>query len=460
MAEKLIEEIERRLNAKTIHDIRQIARAVGVPRPADGRKERILDCIMKIASGESDPAVPSVRGAHPKSTEYDRQIVSDILRCREICLSANGGDEREKTYIGVSSGAGFDPLDFTAEGLLCRSDGKWFLRVFGKGGSCGDVFVNDFFVNNFSLREGDSVYGNCKRSNEDELAGLAGIISVNGVSPEDTGGRTHFNNLIPIYPDKILRLAHGGDIVGRMIDMFAPLGAGQRAFITAPHGAGKTALLKRIAAALKNCDKDIATVIALVDARPEEAADFQRTFSGGVFASTFDEGAQNAVDTALLALEHCKRLVEQKKDAVLILDDITRLARAYNSCGRQVASALDTSALDGVKRYLAAARNTEGGGSLTVISALTDGGDGIDGAVRSGLINLCGMRISLSAELAKARVYPPLDLQNTYSSVSDTLLSSAEHKTAEALRGMRTEEVINLFSQTRDNAALCEELSR
>ena len=113
-----------------------------------------------------------------------------------------------------------------------------------------------------------------------------------------------------------------------------------------------------------------------------------------------------------------------------------------------------------MKRYLAAARNTEGGGSLTVISALTDGGDGIDGAVRSGLINLCGMRISLSAELAKARVYPPLDLQNTYSSVSDTLLSSAEHKTAEALRGMRTEEVINLFSQTRDNAALCEELSR
>lgn len=462
MSEKLLEEIERRLNAKTIHDLRQIARAVGVPRPADGRKERILDGIIQIASGKSDPAEPAVRGAHPKSAEYDRQLVADIFRCREINLSAITEADGTDIEMSVASGAASDPLDFKAEGILEKSNGRWFMRVNGcRENFASDIFVNEYFINRYGFREGDIISGKCKRSSLDELAGLASVISVNGISPEFIQNRLNFESLIPVYPDKQIKIAiNQEDFTGRIVDLLSPLGAGQRAIVAAPHGTGKTAVLKDIVRGLRN-NGGVKVVILLVDARPEEAADFKRSFTDiDVFTSPFDAGAAGHVRTARLALEFSKRQAEQRKNVVLVLDDLTRLTRAFNSCGKQVSSMLDTSALESAKKFLAAAKNTEEGASLTIISALSTGGDPLDEAIYSGLKDLCNMRITLSLSLARSRVYPPVDIAETCAYGDEKLLSSTEINAAVKLRREGVEKIFALFAHTENNERLCEELLR
>lgn len=462
MSGKMLEEIERRLNAKTIHDLRQVARAVGVPRPADGKKDRVIDFIIQIASGKCDPAKPAVRGAHPKSAEYDRQLVSDIFRCREICLSANGDAESDKSEISVSSGVEFDPLDFTATGILEKNNGRWFMRVNGcRENFISDIFVNEYFINAFKLREGDCVSGKCKRSSLDELAGLASVHSVNGVPPDMLSGRLNFESLTPVYPDKRLKIARDQqDITGRIIDLFSPVGAGQRAIISAPHGTGKTAVLKDVARGLQYNNSELKLIILLVDARPEEAADFTRSFpEADVFTSPFDAGANGHVHTARLALEYAKRQAEQCKHTVLVLDDLTRLTRAFNACGKSVSAALDSSALDSAKKFLAAAKNTEEDASLTIISALSKGvGDPLDEAIYSGLKDLCNMNISLSLSLARSRVYPPIDIAETCAYGDEKLLSSNEIKAAVKLRSESTEKIFAHFAKTENNEDLCKKL--
>ncbi|MDE7306967.1 MAG: hypothetical protein K2N33_06215, partial [Clostridia bacterium] len=183
MSVGLLAEIESRLNAKTIHDLRQVARAVGVPRPADGRKERIVEYMLKIASGEADPALPAVRGAHPKSAEYDRQLVADILKCREICLSASQNTEEKRVEVSVSSGErDIKIFESLCEGLLERRDGKWFVRTDGAAFANG-VFVNSAIVNMFDLREGDELKCKCARSSQEENFGVAAVLEVNGLPP-------------------------------------------------------------------------------------------------------------------------------------------------------------------------------------------------------------------------------------------------------------------------------------
>lgn len=464
MSGKMLEEIERRLNAKTIHDLRQVARAVGVPRPADGKKDRVIDFIIQIAAGKSDPAKPAVRGAHPKSAEYDRQLVSDIFRCREICLSANGEAESPKAEISVSSGVEFDPLDFTATGILDKSNGRWFMRVNDcRENFISDIFVNEYFINAFKLKEGDCISGKCKRSSLDELAGLASINSVNGVSPEMLSERLNFESLTPVYPDKRLKIAcNREDVTGRIIDLFAPLGSGQRAIISAPHGTGKTAVLKDVARGLQYNNPAVKVIILLVDARPEEASDFKRAFpEADVFTSPFDTGAGGHVQTAQLALKYAKRQVEQGRHTVLILDDLTRLTRALNACGKSLSAALDSSALDSAKKFLAAAKNTEEGASLTIISALSTGsGDSLDEAIYSGLKDLCNMKITLSLSLARSRVYPPVDIVETCAYGDEKLLSSNEIEAAVKLRSESLEKIFALFAQTENNEDLCKSLLR
>lgn len=464
MPGNMLEEIERRLKAKTIHDLRQIARAVGVPRPADGRKERILDYVVQIAAGKIDPAEPAVRGAHPKSLEYDRQLVSDILRCREISLSSKSASENQPAEILVSSGAVSDPLDFTASGLLEKTDGKWFLRVNGcKQDFISDIFVNDYFINRYSLREGDLVFGKCKRSSAEELAGLAVVFSVNGIAPDLLSNRLNFETLDPVYPDEQLKIARGSDdLTGRIIDLFSPLGAGQRAVISASRGIGKTAVLKDIALGLQSNYPELKTVILLVDARPEEAADFRRAFSGtDVFISPFDAGAANHVRTARLALEYAKRQTEQNKKVVFLIDGLTKLARAFNCCGKLASQYLGNFALESVKKLLAAAKNSEEGASLTLISTMnTDSDDAFEEAVYSGLKGLFNMRVSLSPYLARMRIYPPIDIEETGAYGDERLLTRNEIRTAVKLRGESTERIFELFGQTENNRELCEKLLR
>ncbi len=456
--EKLLEDIKARLNAKTIHDLRQVARAVGVPRPADGRKERLLDYIEKIAMGVCDPVGPAVRGAHPKSAEYDRQLVTDVFRCRAISLSDGEEDNGVHFELSVGSGAEFDPLDFNGDGLLEKSGDKWFMRASGADGSPIEVFVHENFVNKYGLREGDTVSGKCKRDSLDEMAGLVTVHAVNGAPAEGASERPFFDNLEPVYPCERIKIDCGQDgVTGRIVDLFAPVGKGQRAFITGPHGSGKTRLLKNIALGIRS--EGVKTVIALIDARPEEVSDFYKTFPDtDVFTSSFDAGDSGHVRTAKLALEYCKRRAESGEDVVLLLDDLVRLTRAYNMCGKQFLSVIDSSAVGSVKKYLAAAKNTTEGGSLTIIATLGSGEGEDENTVLSALKDLCNMRINLSYDLARAYVRPPIDLAQTFSSHEEALLTSEELSAAVKLRGKDIREIIKIFENTGSDKELFKSL--
>lgn len=444
MSRELIEDIKQRLDAMSIYDIRQIAREVGVPKPTEGKKERLLSYIIDIASGEKDPEKRSSKGARPKSTAYDRSLVSDILRCREVCLLGEAAEKESAPFIMTVS-SGYDPLDFRGEGLLEKSGDKWFVRALDDGGQLIEVVVHDKFVNDYYLREGDVVCGKCKRKTLEELAGLVSICSVNGVSASKLQNRPNFDSLTPAYPDKRLKIGGNGSITGAMIDLFAPVGRGQRAFITGPHGTGKTRILKTIAQGIQTNDPEVKLIFAFIDARPEEASDFRTSFPDtDVFTSSFDAGFAGHVRTAKLALEYAKRRVEGGEDVVLLLDDVVRLTRSYNMCNKQFLSAIDSSAIASVKKYLAAAKNTASGGSLTIIATLGIGGED-ETAVFSALKDICNMRISLSYELARARIKPAFDLQETYSAHEERLLTEQQLKAASSLREKDIREVIKIL---------------
>ena len=460
MSENLIDELTKRLNAQTIHELRQLGRALGVPHPADGKKQLLIDGILAVASGQKDPEQPTKRGAPPKSQNYDRQLASDIFRCREIFLAKNlPTDEKKPIEIFVASGDN-TALDFIGGGILEYDGENWFLRTKGcREDFINDVFVNKHFVNSYNLREGDFVEGRCKRTSTDEMAGLASVLKVNGLQP-DTVQRIEFDKLSLVYADKKLKLScNASDKTGRIIDLFAPIGAGQRVLLVSPHGCGKTQILKKIAFGIEQNNPDATLVSVLIDVSPEDAADFTKSFKGAdVFSSPFDAGTDAHIRTMRLALEYCKRQTELCRKVVLIIDDLTRLVRAYNAYGKQ-SNGLDYSAVDCVKRILATARNTEQGGSLTVISALnTPSGDIIEDTAFSALKDICNAKITLSLSLARSRVYPPVDLSQTYSAQDSRLLTEEEMQTVTKLRNKEIEELFELLDGTESNDELVSKL--
>lgn len=463
MSENLIEELRKRLDAKTIHELRQLGRALGVPHPADGKKNLLVDGILAVASGKKDSEPPTKRGAPPKSQEYDRRLAADILRCREIFLAKNLPREEKRPPMEIFVASDDDnTLDYVGGGILEYDGENWFLRTTG----CSENFVHDVFVNEqvvkiYNLREGDYVEGRCKRSSMDEMAGLASIIRVNGLQP-DTSEREEFDKLSPVYADKKLKIAcNAKDKTGRIIDLFAPIGAGQRALVVSPHGCGKTQILKQIATGIEQNNRRAKLVVVLIDVSPEDAADFTKSFHGAdVFTSPFDAGTAAHIRTMRLALEYCKRQAELCREVVLIIDDLTRLVRAYNAYGKATVG-LDYSAIDNIKRILAAARNTEQGGSLTVISALnTASGDIIEDSAYSALKDICNAKITLSLSLARGRVYPPIDFMETYSAMDTRLLTDEEMQAMVKLRKKESDEIFSLLDGTQSNAKLVEMIVR
>ena len=462
MSENLIDELTKRLNAKTIHELRQLGRALGVPHPADGRKQLLIEGIIAVASGKKDPEPPAKRGAPPKSQVYDRQLASDILRCREIFLAENLDEEESRpSEIFVASDDN-NSFDYIGGGILEFDGEEWFLRTTGcREDFIYDVFVNKRFVINFNLREGDYIEGRCKRSSVDEMAGLASVLKVNGLQP-DAAQRVEFDKLSPIYANKKLKLACGGkDKTGRIIDLFAPIGAGQRVLVVSPHGCGKTQILKRIASCIEQNNKLAKVVIVLIDVSPEDATDFTQSFNGAdVFTSPIDAGTEAHIRTMRLALEYCKRQAELCTDVVLIIDNLTSLVRAYNAYGKQ-SFGLDYAAVDSVKKILGSARNTEKCGSLTIISALnTASGDTIEDTAYSALKDIGNVKITLSQSLARSMVYPPIDFSETFSTQYDRLLTEEEMQAVVKLKGKETQEIFALLDGTEDNKQLVDKILR
>ncbi|MDR6690590.1 transcription termination factor Rho [Microbacterium sp. 1154] len=349
------------------------------------------------------------------------------------------GDEFE-TEIGE------DDVLIPIAGVLDVLDNYAFVRTTGYLPGPSDVYVSLGQVKKYNLRKGDAVVGAIKQPREGEQQGrqkynaLVQVDSINGLSVDDAAARVEFNNLTPLYPQERLRLETGPEkLTQRIIDLVAPVGKGQRGLIVAPPKAGKTIVLQQIANAIATNNPEVHLMVVLVDERPEEVTDMQRTVRGEVIASTFDRPAEDHTTVAELAIERAKRLVELGRDVVVLLDSITRLGRAYNlaapTSGRVLSGGVDASALYPPKRFFGAARNIENGGSLTILAtALVETGSKMDDVIFEEFKGTGNSELRLNRQLADKRIFPAVDVNASSTRREEMLLSSDEVKITWKLR--------------------------
>jgi transcription termination factor Rho len=293
-----------------------------------------------------------------------------------------------------------------------------------------DIYVSPSQIRRFNLRTGDTVSGQIRQPKETErYFALLKVEAVNFEDPEVAREKILFDNLTPLYPDKKIMLESDSENYSmRIMDLLTPLGFGQRGLIVSPPRSGKTMLLQSIANSLSTNHKDIVLIVLLIDERPEEVTDMERSVDGEVISSTFDEPAERHVQVAEMVIEKSKRLVEHKKDVVILLDSITRLARAYNSVippsGKILSGGVDSNALQRPKRFFGAARNIEEGGSLTIIAtALVDTGSRMDEVIFEEFKGTGNMEIQLDRRLADKRVFPPIDIKKSGTRKEELLLN-------------------------------------
>ena len=319
----------------------------------------------------------------------------------------------EEIYVTAAKAEGFRDI----KGILqIRPDSSGIIHAHGYMKSNDDAFVPAYLIRSARLRTGDVIEGSLRPSRGgDKRAGLAKITTVNGLDPEQIRNRSKFGDLTPVYPNEPLRMEHGKDsITGRAIDIVSPIGKGQRGLIVSPPKAGKTTILKKICQSISINNPEVHLICLLVDERPEEVTDMQRSIKGEVVASTFDMPADNHTRVAELVIERAKRIVELGGDVVVVLDSITRLARAYNlaapASGRILSGGVDSAALYPPKRFLGAARNIENGGSLTILaSALIDTGSKMDEVIFEEFKGTGNMELKLDRDLADRRIFPAID---------------------------------------------------
>ena len=356
---------------------------------------------------------------------------------------------------------------FMTEGVLdiISQEGYGFLRPINYSPSQEDIYISSSQIRRFDLRNGDIVGGKARPPKASErYYGLMQVNSVNGRNPEEAKERSHFPGLTPIYPDKkIVIETSQKNLSNRMIDLISPIGFGQRGLIVAPPKAGKTTLLKAIANGIKTNYPDVELIMLLIDERPEEVTDIERSVDGDVVYSTFDQQPSNHVRVSELVLERAMRLVEDKRDVVILMDSITRLARAYNlvipPSGRTLSGGIDPAALYRPKRFFGAARNIEDGGSLTILAtALVDTGSRMDDMIYEEFKGTGNSEIVLSRELAERRIFPAIDIKKSGTRREESLLTTKEMegiwKLRKTMRGDAleyTEEFLKQLRTTKNN---------
>lgn len=356
-----------------------------------------------------------------------------------------------------------------AEGVLeIMPDGYGFLRYDNYLAGNNDIYISQSQIRRFSLKTGDLVKGKTRRTKEsDKYKALLYVTAVNGMDPELAISRRPFEELTPIYPNKRITLENKRntkDLATRLIDLVSPIGMGQRGLIVSPPKAGKTTLLKNIANNISVNYPDIYLIVLLIDERPEEVTDMQRSIDGDVVYSTFDELPEHHTKVAEMVLERAQRLVEQKRDVVILLDSITRLARAYNqtvpSTGRILSGGLDSSALHKPKRFFGSARNIEEGGSLTIIAtALVETGSRMDDVIYEEFKGTGNMEIHLDRKMSEKRIFPAVDIYKSGTRREELLMSQKELEGVWAIRknlsegrpDRVTEIIINDLMRTNTN---------
>ncbi|WP_010278517.1 transcription termination factor Rho [Paenibacillus senegalensis] len=359
------------------------------------------------------------------------------------------------------------------EGVLeILQEGFGFLRPINYLPSTEDIYISASQIRKFDLRSGDMVSGKCRPPKENErYFGLLQVEAVNGEKPETAAERLHFPALTPLYPQQKVVLETSPSILStRIMDLLSPVGLGQRGLIVAPPKAGKTLLLKEIANSISTNYPDIELFVLLIDERPEEVTDMQRSVKGEVVASTFDELPENHIKVAELVLERAQRLVEHKKDVVILLDSITRLARAYNlvipPSGRTLSGGIDPGAFHRPKRFFGSARNIEEGGSLTILAtALVETGSRMDDVIYEEFKGTGNLELHLDRKLAERRVFPAIDIRRSGTRREELLMEKSELDKIWALRKSLqeshefTEAFLKKLADTKTNAEFLETLT-
>lgn len=406
----------------------------------------------------------------PQTNREDLEKLKVVeLRAKAAELGVESKGLKKAELVEVVLGAAVKAEGFVeTEGILdILSDGYGFLRTKGYLPSEGDVYVGLSTIRRNGLRKGDFITGQVRPPRDNEkYAALQRIDTVNGIALEELGKRVRFADLTPVFPDERLVLEHGKNtITARVIDLCAPIGKGQRGLIVSPPKAGKTTILKDIAAAITANNPEVHLMCLLVDERPEEVTDMERSIRGEVISSTFDMPCENHVAVSEMVIERAKRLVETGKDVVILLDSLTRLARAYNlaqpASGRILSGGVDSTALYPPKKFLGAARNIEGGGSLTILaSALIETGSKMDEVIFEEFKGTGNMEVKLDRSLADRRIFPAIDPVASGTRREDLLLDPQEAPLIWAVRRILAnrnntersmDSLIKSLQQTRNN---------
>ncbi len=455
-----LEELEK----KTLLELREIARERGLKAVAGLKKSELVLRIMQDGQVEKSPRIEF------DATKPEQHFVSTENDINKKEISEKKDLERQPQQNPLDSGV-------IQEGILeVMADGFGFLRTENFLPGAGDIYISPSQIRRFNLKTGDAVKGNIRVAKESEkFNALLYVKSVNGDNPDKASKRPNFEDLTPIYPDCKLKLeTNRGELSGRIIDLVAPIGKGQRGMIVAPPKVGKTILLTQMANAITQNHQEINLIMLLIDERPEEVTDIQRSIEGKnveIVYSTFDEQPEHHKRVAEMVLERAKRLVEQGKDLVILLDSITRLARAYNltipPSGRTLSGGLDPAALYMPKRFFGAARNIESGGSLTILAtALVDTGSKMDEVIFEEFKGTGNMELVLDRRLSERRIFPAIDLNKSGTRREEKLLSKEELDNVYTLRrlGSRlssvemTEGIIDLMKKTANNQEFVERL--
>ncbi len=403
------------LEKHSLVELKQIAEEKGIENISKLKKK--ADLIEAIESLEKENEI---------SETTEETDITETKENNEVKEKSKANSDGEYTINSDT--------DEFVEGILeLLPDGYGFLRGSNYLSTPKDVYVSPIQIKRFRLDTGDKIKGIKRQAREGEkFPALIFVGEVNGEHPEKAMRRKSFDDLTPIYPNKKLKLETSSkDYTMRLMDLLCPIGKGQRGMIVAPPKAGKTTILKKIANSITTNNPEVELIVLLIDERPEEVTDMKRSVKGDVIYSTFDEQPEHHVKVAEMVLERAKRLTEQKKDVVILLDSITRLARAYNlvipSSGRTLSGGFDPSALYKPKRFFGAARNTEDAGSLTILaSALVETGSRMDEVIFEEFKGTGNMEVRLDRSLAEKRIFPAIDINQSGTRREDLLLSPRE----------------------------------
>ena len=481
----------------TLVELRQMAKEKGIKNVSKLKKDELLDLLFSnnssnIDDKKEDNLTEDNKLANVNETSNLKETVRknddeiyDIEKNKDSISYVRNSENTDNSIKNNNTPStriegGYkltNEDDQIVEGILeVLPDGYGFLRGKNYLSSPKDVYISSVQIRRFRLDKGDKIKGIARvpqDTEKDKFPALIFVGEVNGESPEKAYRRKKFDDLIPIYPNERIRLeTTPNEYAMRIIDLISPIGKGQRGMIVAPPKVGKTTLIKKIANSISINNPEVELIVLLIDERPEEVTDMTRSIKGDVIYSTFDELPEHHVKVAEMVLERAKRLTEQGKDVVILLDSITRLARAYNlvipSSGRTLSGGLDPSALHKPKKFFGAARNIENGGSLTILAtALIETGSRMDDVIFEEFKGTGNMEVHLDKKLYEKRIFPAIDINKSGTRREELLLTQKELETVFALRKAMssmsisdvTEELIDEMVSTKNNEEFIEKMS-